>query len=255
MGYAILETFSIINIAIMVVVFYFVSKKTLGDRQKGFFFLAFVLATIFTHYFSLIVDAFKGVTYTIETLPTIYYLPVYPCNMIMWANLLFVPFVFKPNTITKFGAPFLFILGSACAFFGLILNFNFLDDPSWGNIVGIKSIVSHVFLLYSCVSLGVFGHVEARMVPCVVSCTIGLGYFIACSFISNGVMKASGIEPVDSLYIHGVNENLPWLNLYLFVALSLISIVIVTTILETKRLPKEERWYGRLKKQGADNHD
>lgn len=247
-NYLYLEIFSVLNFVLMFFVFFFLRKRNLSNTQKALVFMGFSLLTAITHYIPVFVEWFKGTPYTMENLPDIYYLPVYPCNMMMIANLLFIPAVFFNGKVTRILATFLFIFGCFCGFFGLVLNFNFLDDPSWSNLVGIKSIISHVFLLYTCISLCVFGYVDFRTLPSIVSSVIGLAYFIGCFLFTRAVLSAKGedVSNFDPLYLHGANENLRWLNLYLFVPLVLVVLLAATTIYENKTLPLEQRWYHKL---------
>ena len=244
-NYLILETFSVLNFVLMFFVFFFLRKKSWTNTQKALFFMSFSLLTTITHYIPVFVEWFKGTPYTMDTIPDIYYLPVYPCNMLMFANLLFIPFVFWNSKATRLLATFLFIFGCFCGFFGLVLNFNFLDDPTWGNLVGIKSIVSHVFLLYTCISLCVFGYVDFRTIPSLASSLIGLAYFLGCFFLSKSVLSARGedVSNFDPLLIHGLSEELHALNLFLFIPLVLVTLIALTTLYETKALPLEQRWY------------
>ena len=249
-SYLILEIYALINFVIMFFVFFFLKKKELTMVQKGIIYTIFSVLTTIIHYIPVFIELFKGTPIPFNELSDIYYLPVWPCNMMMWAYMLFIPFVFKKNKVSDLLAPFLFVFGSICGFFGLVLNFNFLDNPVWENIVGIKSIVSHVTLIYSAISLMVFGYVDFRTIRSLLSSLIGLEFFLICHLLCIGVLTLQGkdLSNFDPLFFHGFSENARWLNIFLLVPLGFFALMIATTIYESKRLPLEERWYYKFKK-------
>ena len=222
----------------------------------GIVFVIFSFLTVYTHYIDIIVDLFHGIRYTFYDLPNIYFLPVYPCNIMMWMNVIMIPFMFKRTKFTTYFADFIFIVGTLCGFCGLVLNTNFLDNPDFLNLYSLKAILSHVFLLYTCISLKVFNVAKIKTIPNLIACVCGGSTFILCNLYSNFVLRSLGREEVDSMFFKGASEELQFVNFYTIAIVGFILILIGTTIYETKVYPLEERWYYRFKVQkGEESHE
>ena len=255
MNYLKLEIFSAINIVIMFFVFKFLKKKDLNNKQVALVFMTFSLLTVFTHYIDIIVSLLNGHAYTLQNLPNIYFLPVYPCNIMMWLNVIMIPLMFKRGKFCQFLANFIFFIGSGCAFFGLILNENFLSNPNFLDLYSLKAIVSHVFLLYACISLKVFNVFKIQTIQSVLSGLFGIFIFLISNIYTNAILKKLNRETVDSLFTKGLNDQFKFINFYSIIVIALIILIVVTTIYETKVYPLKERWYYRLKERREENYD
>lgn len=211
------------------------------DRMKNKILTFFAVITVMIHYSNLWVDYFAtGGNATIENN---HILPVYPCNVVMWMLLIAALLKDKKSLLFQLLGEFCALGGVVCGVVGIVLNANFGNTPTLADYDILKGMLSHSTMLFGCLYLLVGGYVKIRVFN-VISVTFGLAVFVLCGLLVDGLYEHFGMEPPDGMFLR---EN-PYLDVSP-VVLGIWAIVVLFCLLSLweLRLPKEERWYSKLK--------
>lgn len=245
MAFIKLELFSLFCFGLIALTFIILKKKQVSIKGENIAFLIGALLTTLTHYLPIIIGLVKGEHYTLMTLENNYYLPVWPCNMLMWLNMIMIPFMFKRGKVIEIVSPFIFFFGTLGATLGLVANINYFHTPDWTDLSIVKGLVSHVFLIFTCVSVKVFNLFKIRTVNTIISCFVGITAFVLCELFSNYILTLQGKDTVDALMLYGSSYG-KWINFFTVAPIVFILLLTITTIYEIKVLPIEDRWYSKL---------
>ncbi len=210
------------------------------EKQKNYILQFFAISTVAIHYSNLWVDFFAtGGNAVIENN---HILPVYPCNVVMWMLLVASLIRNKKRLLFQLLGEFCFYGGTICGVVGIVLNANFGNTPTLADYDILKGLLSHSTMLFGCLYMLVGGFIKLRVFN-TVSVTAGLGSFVVCGLLVNGLYERFGMEPPDGMFLRSnpYFETSPvvlglWAVVFLFCCLALWEL----------RLPREERWYTRL---------
>jgi len=239
--YVILFLFTILSM-LVIGVGLFLCKRYIKEtkiKTRNIIYFSFTLLTVFLHYLPLIYYAVLGKA----VIRVNHYLPVYPCNVIMWQNLILCFFIFinkYQNKIFNFFAIALVLLGILCTFIGIAFNYNFLDTPSLANIDILCGLLSHVTLLFCCLYLIVMKYIRINGIKNILSAmSEGLLFFL-CGLYSNAVIAAQGKASENSMFLqHPPFEKYPFINACtIFIAACLLYLVVLY-IFEKITKPKD----------------
>lgn len=228
--------FSIIMMIIVILLLIIVNKYVVEEKNQNILFIITSLLTVIIHYLPFIVSLFKGKILT----DNIYYLPVYPCNVIMWLNIIMCFFIKKKNVVFQTLADFSFFCGTICGLIGLFLNENFLNNPIFLDLINIKGLFSHVVMIFTCLSIGVFKWIKVNTLRNTIHLLIGCFIFVICHLYTNLILKLRGLEKVDAFYINKMFEKGAYLNFFTISLLGLIIIIVGTKIYEKIKLRGEK---------------
>lgn len=215
-----------------------------SERGHLWVIRAFALLTVALHYSPLFVDFFSGVTPEVSG-PML--LPIHPCNVCMW--LLLAAAFAKPSDSVAYRTltEFVFWGGTVCGFIGILLNENYAANPTLLDYEVLKGLLSHSTMLIGCVYLLVSGIVTIR-VRNVISVAAGLMLFIVDGAIINLLYAIFGLDPCNAMYLlEPPFSDLPWLT---NVTMGLMGVAVafaISALYEALALPKNERWYSKLK--------
>ncbi len=233
--------YMVVSTLLTVALLIFCAVKVKGEKGKNLILKISAWATVFIHYSDIWVNFFAtGGNATVES---VYILPVYPCNVMMWLLLACV-FVNKKSVLFKLLTEFCFYGGIVCGVIGIALNANFDSNPTLANYGVLKGLLSHSTMLFGCIYLKTTGFVKIRVFN-VVSVTCGLLTFVLCGCFVNGLYERFGMTPPDGIFL---NSN-PYFNLspILLGAIALVFLFIALAVYELT-FPKEERWYNKMKR-------
>ncbi len=225
----------------LLVFFHFVMKK---ENQKNFILKFTAVITVVLHFSSLYVNFFKNGQASVEA-PML--LPIYPCNVAMWLLVICAFWKNKNSKVFEFIAEFTFYLGVVGSIVGIMLNEIYASNPNLADWNTLKGLLSHSVMLIGCVYLLIGGYIKIR-VKNVLSVFVGLVFLLVDGGIIIGLYKAFNLDPPNCMYMLEIPfSSLPWVNTYLLGVFALIILFIITAIVEQIFVPKEERWYTKLK--------
>ena len=217
------------------------SRYAKDDRSKNFILKFSAFITVVIHYSNLWVDFFvSGGNALIENN---HILPVYPCNVVMWMLLAAAFVENKKGLLFQLLGEFCFYGGTICGVIGIVLNVNFGNTPTLADYDILKGLLSHSTMLFGCIYMLVGRFIKIRMFN-VVSVTTGLSVFMLCGVAVNWLYEHFGMVPPDGMFLKSnpYTSTSPitlgiWALILLFCGLALWEM----------RLPKEERWYTKLR--------
>ena len=228
-----------VTAALLIVCSKFVKTQTGKDKILK----AAALVTVLLHYSSIWVDYLTMGSAEVENNQLF---PIYPCNIIMWLLLLAAYLKNKQNTFYTVLTEFVFWGGVVCGSIGIIFNINYDNNPNLLDYDILKGLVSHSTMLFGCIYLLVGGYVELRVFN-VVSCALGLSFFLLDGIFINALFKYFQLDPVNAMYLQeSPIASMPWFSPVLMGAIALTVLFIGLALYELK-FPKEERWYVKLR--------
>ena len=155
----------------------------------------------------------------------------------------------KESRIFKMLSEFTFWGGTVCGSIGIIINENFGNNPTLADFSVLKGMLSHSTMVLGCIYLLVSGIVRIR-VKNVISVVAGLLFFTVDGAIINLLYTVFGRGVCNSMYLQELPfPEMPWLNTLTMGILGVIVAFVVTVIYEQVALPKDERWYSKLKRR------
>lgn len=233
--------YMVISGILTVVLLALANRYAKDDRSKNCILKFSAFITVVIHFSNLWVDFFvSGGNALIENN---HILPVYPCNVVMWMLLAAAFVENKKGLVFQLLGEFCFYGGTICGVVGIVLNVNFGNNPTLADYDILKGLLSHSTMLFGCVYMLVGRFIRIRMFN-VVSVTAGLGVFVLCGMAVNQLYEYFGMVPPDGMFLKSnpYTSTSPitlgiWALVLLFCGLALWEM----------RLPKEERWYTKLR--------
>lgn len=224
----------------------FLYVKVEDDGKKTLALRAMAVVTVIIHYSSLWVSFFATGDKTIEESQL---LPIHPCNVCMWLLIACSFIKNKSSIIFKLISEFTFWGGVVCGSIGIIINENFGANPTLADYDVLKGMLSHSTMVLGCIYLLVSGMVKIR-VSNVISVIAGLSFFVIDGAIINTLYLISGRGECNSMYLQELPfPDMPWLNTLTMGIMGVAVAFIATAIYEQVALPREERWYSKLKRR------
>ena len=229
-------------------------KYAVTARKREWALLAAAAATILFHYSTLLFKLFTGggaLAYLAEN-PNLL-LPIYPCNVVMWAALLFALLKSKEGRLGRFLSDYLFWFGIVATLVGMFANVDFIKNPTLADYENVKSIGAHATLLYNVLLLPLFGYtgvgVKRNMksiLLCILMMAVIGGY---CNLVFFAIGSAEVAYEVNSMFLlHSPFEGVALLT---YPVISLIALPIyyavftVCACLAARRRRARDRFSGR----------
>lgn len=235
--------YMVISGAITALLLIAAAKRVKTQSGKDKILKISAVITVALHYSSLWVDYLTTGSAEVENN---HLFPVYPCNIIMWLLLIAAYKKDKTDTVFTLLSEFLFWGGVVCGSIGIIFNINYDNTPSLLDYDVLKGLVSHSTMLFGCIYMRVGGYMRFRVFN-VASCAGGLMLFLADGMFVNRIYKMFNLEPVNAMYLlESPFASMPWLS-PIFMGVVGLSLLFAGLALYELRLPKEERWYSKLK--------
>lgn len=223
----------------------FLSKRYIKKKKtRDLMILISAIVTIIIHYSIILFDYFMGNPIQIDNTM---YLPVYPCNVMMWVALV-IGVINKDGKVFSYLSEFMAFAGTICGVIGLGFNTNFLNNPDFSDYSILKGLLSHVTLLYSSLYLFVMGYIKVDTIHNLISVSIGGLIYVICGVYSRIMLKALNQEMVNTMFLDFNPEN-PIENFFVIALLGFIILVVIGSIYETIFFEEENRWYHKLRKR------
>ncbi len=230
----------LITAGLLTICYFFVRSET----GKSAVLKTAAIATVFLHFSPLWVDFFTTGSAQVSS---VMLLPIHPCNVCMWI-LLVLSCVKKKNTVAyRIASEGLFWVGTVCGFIGIFLNENFANNPTLADWEILKGLLSHSTMIFGTLYLLVGGFVKIRVFNIWGTASILL-LFLLDGYIVNGLYTYFQLPAVNSMYLQQAPfPNLPWFTTPIMGIFGVLIVFIFTVLYEFLSLPKEERWYTKLK--------
>lgn len=202
------------------------------------------ILTVIIHFSSLYVDYFSTGYALIESTMI---LPIFPCNIAMWLLVISAFWKNKQSKTFSYIAEFTFYLGLVGGVVGILFNEIYSSNPNLADWFVLKGLLSHSVMIFGCVYLLTGKYIKIR-VKNLLSVFFGLLLLLIDGGIIIGLYNLANLSPPNCMYLlENPFPNLPWFNTYFIGIISLIVVFCITTLFEQIALPKEERWYTKLK--------
>lgn len=235
-------TISFLITIIGLIIFAIFVKK---QNHKDLIVKTFAILTLIIHFSTLWTDYFSGKTPNVVT-PMI--LPLYPCNVSMWLLVIVAFFKNKESKVFNVLSIITFYLGIIGGVIGIVFNEIYIATPDLRVWDVLNGLLSHSTMMFGCIYLLVGGYIKIR-VSNLISVVLGLILLVADGGLMILLHVIFGLEAPNSMYLLARPfENIVWLNVGTIGLMAVVLIFIVTALYEQFALPKEDRWYSRIKR-------
>ena len=237
--------YTVISFVITAIILVVLAKKPFGEVGKTRVLKISAILTVALHFSSLYVDYFSGIDPIAEQ-PML--LPLYPCNVAMWLLVIVAFFKNKDSKIFDFLATATFFLGVFGGIIGIVINQNYIANPNLADWGILKGMLSHSTMLFGCIYILIAGYIKVR-VSKMLYVFLGLLMLVADGAIIIFLHWIFGLDLPNSMYLLELPfESMPWLNVITIGILAMVIIFTACALVEQFALPKEDRWYTKLKK-------
>ena len=241
--------FSVICLLIVIIIMCIIKKYEKNEKRLDLYFIISSILTVLIHYSVLIVKFRNGDYFIEDNL----FLPVYPCNVMMWVNLVLCFLIIKKGKAFNILATFSMYVGTMCGIIGLCFNTNFLNTPYFSDYSILKGLLSHVTLIFSSLYLGLFGYIKINTLKNSKGLLIGAIILALSSVVSMQVLTKMNREPVNGMLIKPLAEA-PYVNFYMICLVGLILYLIFTSIYEAI-VYKDDAWFRNIKEREENERD
>ncbi len=232
---------------ILSVAFLIICKKYIKtEKTRDLVFKTVSIVTVALHYSVLWVDY---LTTGSASVPSNLLFAIHPCHITMWITLIASLIKNKEGKVFQFLVNFIFYLGIICASIGIIFNENYLASSSIADYSDLKGLVSHSTLLFTCLYVLVMGYLKVDFKNNFIGIILGLTLLLVQGFIINTLFSICNLEPPNAMYLQKPPfENMPFINTLTIGVLGVIVGFVWTLIMEYFFVPKEQRFFVKLKK-------
>ncbi len=252
-----MTTLILFNLMLLIIIgaLLFLVKKTVKtERAQSVLLLISALITIVFHYSTLIFHALTGgdALGYLEENPNLL-LPIYPCNLVMWACLVLGILRNKESRLARLLIDYIFWFGIFSTLVGMFVNVDFINNPTLADYDITKSIVAHATLLFNLLLLAVFGKIKADFLRNMKSMIISVFVMYAVGFYCNLVFKTL-VSPeraydVNSMFIiHSPFDGVGFLTYPIIAAVALVLYFLLFTVCELIKKEKGSRWFNTIRK-------
>ncbi|MBR2352882.1 MAG: hypothetical protein IKA76_00070 [Clostridia bacterium] len=243
--------FNFILIAIIAFGLWLIKKYVKRERTKNLLLLSAAVFTILFHYSLFLFKLLAGenaIEYLGKTPNLI--LPIYPCNIVMWAALIFAFLKHKKSKVGEFFADYLFWFGIISTLVGMFANVDFIMNPTLADYENFKSITAHATLLFNILLLPIFGYVKIdvmRNMKNILLSIIMMGMIgIYCNLLFHALVSEAAAYDINSMFwIHSPFEGVDFLTYPVIALIALPIYFAVFVVCDLCAHKKGERFYNR----------
>ncbi len=222
----------VLTAVLLLLAWKFLKKQEQKDQLLKFF----AILTVLIHYSDIWVDYFTNNGQV--QIASIYILPVYPCNVVMWMLLVAALMRRKERLPFQMLGEFCFYIGTLCSVLGILLNANFDNNPTLADYSILKGLLSHSTMLVGCLYMMTGGYIRVRFFNAV-SVTAGLLTFVLCGIGVNRLYDHFGMEAPDGMFLRS-NPYLPVSPVWPGIG-AILLMFLVLGLLELRKKKKEKR--------------
>lgn len=190
--------YMVISAVLTAVVLLLAAKWLKKQWHKDRFLKFFAIATVLIHYSDIWVDYFTSGGYIYVS--SVHILPVYPCNVVMWMLLIAAMIRKKQSLPFQMLGEFCFFIGTICSVLGIAFNFNFDNNPTFADYSVLRGMLSHSTMLVGCLYMLVGRYIRIRPFNAA-SVAAGLGVFVLCGMVVNGLYDRFNMETPDGMFL------------------------------------------------------
>ena len=221
------------------------SKKVNNKENRNLILKIVAIVTVILHYSSLYVEYF---TYGEATIENTMILPVYPCNIAMWLLLIVAFMKNKESKFFNHVAIVTFYLGVIGGTVGLVLNENYISNPSFKDWFVLKGLLSHSTLIFGSLYILVGKYIKIR-VSNIFSVIGGLLFLLLDGAIVIALHKNFELDSPNCMFLlENPFPQIPWFNPIILGVAVVVVIFCITVVVEQLIVQKDERWYHIFKK-------
>ena len=226
----IFDLFLLLVIALLLVI---VKKTIKSDKAQNILLLVAALITIVFHYSSFIYHLVSNGDYIsyLRNNPNLI-LPIYPCNLVMWSCLILGLMKNKESNFAKLVIDYVFWFGIISTLVGMLVNVDFIKNPTLLDYEITKSIVAHATLMFNVLLLPLFGKIKINfkrnMINMSVSVTIMYVIGLYCNLMFETLVSKQEAYNVNSMFIiHSPFDGLDFLT---YPTISILALVLYAII-------------------------
>ena len=210
---ALLTIYNVISLGIVAILLV-LCKKVIKTQQVKDGILKFIaILSVAIHFSSLYVDFFSN--NGIAIIENSLLLPVYPCNISMWALLITAFFKKKETKGYKYLSHFTAFGGTICCLIGVLFNMNFLAKPDFTDYNIVKGLISHTVMVFGTIYLFVLDYVKIEAKDTFISCLLGTLLLSINGLFINTTFELFDIPSVNAMFmLEAPLEMFPFLNFY-----------------------------------------
>ena len=147
--------------AAFAVILSIIKKRVKTELTKNILLLVAPIITLLVHYSQFMYDVMTGgdIMAHLSANPNLY-MPLYPCNIVMWLTLIFALLKNKNSMFGEFCVDFILWFGVAAAVIGMFANEDFIRTQSIADYAILKSIIAHATLFFNILLLPILGYVK-----------------------------------------------------------------------------------------------
>lgn len=239
--------------AAFAVILSIIKKRVKTELTKNILLLVAPIITLLVHYSQFIYDVMTGgdIMAHLSANPNLY-MPLYPCNIVMWLTLIFALLKNKNSKFGEFCVDFIFWFGVAAAVIGMFANEDFIRTQSIADYAILKSIIAHATLLFNVLLLPIFGYVKIdvkRNFKNIIISLLVMGVIGAyCTLIFYALVSYEQAYFINSMFMmHSPFAGLDFLT-YPVVALIAVPVYFVLFVIcDLCAHKKGKRFYNRTK--------
>ncbi len=238
------------TVILSVVALVYCKKHIKSDKTKDLIFKIVAIVTVFLHYSDL---WFNYLSTGNADMGVSHLFAVYPCHIIMWISLIASLLKNKKGKFFNFLVVFIFYIGIICTSVGIIFNDSYLSNMTLKDYVVVKGLVGHSTLFFICLYVFVMGYMKVDFKFNFISVILGLLVFIVQGTLLNTLFKLCNIDGPNVMYLNEPPfESLPFINTLTIGIAGVILSFIWILIMEYFFLPKEKRFFYKLKQRNKE---
>lgn len=255
----------VISILLSVTAVIIASKTAKTDKAKRIWIIAAACGTVLIHYSSIIYhaighavapDQISTVLNFVECNPNLV-LPIYPCNVVMWLCLI-LAFLPKKDTKTyRFLVDFCFVFGVVSAFVGICANGDYFNPNVVKDYDVCKSAVAHACMMTNVLLLPVFGYFKLDTIRNTINVAVGVALMAVIGLIDDAIIAVIGsverMQSYNAMFLfRSPIDGVSFLTFYILGPVFIVATFGILTLIETIKLPKEERWYNKIARKNKN---
>ena len=231
-----------------------IKKRVKTERAKNILLLVAPTITLLVHYSQFIYDALTGgdIMAHLGANPNLY-MPLYPCNIVMWLTLVFALLRNKNSKFGEFCVDFIFWFGALAAVIGMFANEDFIRTQSIADYAILKSIIAHATLFFNVLLLPIFGYVKIdvkRNFKNIITSVFMMGITGAyCTLIFYALVSYEQAYFINSMFMmHSPFAGLDFLTYPVVALIAVPAYLVIFVISDLCAHKKGERFYDKYKK-------
>ena len=228
--------YMVVSGVLTAIVLVLAAKWLKTEQCKNRLLKFFAIITVILHYSDVWVDFFASGGEVYVT--SVHILPVYPCNVMMWLLLIAALMKNKWCLLFQLLSECCFYVGTVCGVVGIVLNANFGNTPTLADYSILKGMLSHSTMLAGCLYMLTGHYIRIRPMNAI-STAFGLGIFVICGLLVDGLYDYFGMEAPDGMFLRH-NPYFPVSPVWLGIGVVIVMYVVLSLLQRNKKKEMSE---------------